>query len=328
MLLSGCYLTHVSTGQTRLLLAREPIEALLRDPSTPEPLRASLVRVARVREFAAGLGLKVGKRYTQYAPWPGDRIVTTVVATRPGEVDAAGFWFPIVGRVPYKGYFDVTRADAEAARLRARGLDVCEVPVPAYSTLGWFDDPVTGPMLRMSEADLVETLLHELVHATLFAASDADWNEGVASFVGEEARVRFYAEHAGSEAAQEQRERVGQRRAVRRALLAARLAARRAYAEHPPGPERDAARAEVDLSARAAIAALPLPEGEAQRLAQRLRTNDACLALAATYAGLTPCLEARLAALDGDLAKLVLALRAANESDDPRSAAGCSAGST
>jgi predicted aminopeptidase len=286
--------------------------------------------VALVREFGAELGLEVGNRYTQYAPWPGDRIVTTVVATRPGEVDAAGFWFPIVGRVPYKGYFDVTRAEAEALRLRERGLDVCEVPVPAYSTLGWFDDPVTGPMLRLPEGDLVETLLHQLVHATLFAADDADWNEGVASFVGEEARVRFYAAHVGSDAAEAERRRVAQRRAVRRVLMDARSAARRAYAGHPPGPARDAARAEVDRAARAAIAALPLPEGEAQRIAERVRTNDACLALAATYAGLTPCLDARLAALDGDLTRLVAALRAANEADDPRraffGAQGCTPG--
>ena len=134
--------------------------------------------------------------------------------------------------------------------------------------------------------------------------------------------MRFYAEHAGARR-QEQRERVEQRRAVRRVLLAARVAARRAYAEHPAGSERDAARAAVDRSARAAIAALPLPEGEAQRLVQRLRTNDACLALAATYAGLTPCLAERLEALDGDLAQLIAALQAANEADDPRVAAGC-----
>jgi predicted aminopeptidase len=307
----------------RLLSAREPIDSVLADPDTPEPLRSELARVARVREFASLLGLRVGNRYTQYAPWPGDRIVTTVVATRPGEVEPAGFWFPIVGRVPYKGYFDVARADAEAARLRAEGLDVCEVPVPAYSTLGWFDDPVTGPMLRQPEGDLVETLLHELVHATLFSASDADWNEGVASFVGEVARVRFYAQLGGDEAVQAQRVRVEQRRAVRRALMDARSAARRVYAEHAPGAARDAARAGVDRSARAAVAALPLPEAGA--LSARIRTNDACLALAATYAGLTPCLSARLDALDGDLAKLVAALAAANEADDPRRAAGCGA---
>ena len=325
--LSGCYLTHIGAGQTRLLLAREPIDALRADTATPEPVRARLELVARVRGFAEQLGLRVGKRYTHYAPWPGDRIVTTVVATRPGEVEASGFWFPIVGRVPYKGYFDVARAGAEAQRLRERGLDVCEVAVPAYSTLGWFDDPVTGPMLRQPEGDLVETLLHELVHATLFVASDADWNEGVASFVGEEARVRFFAGYAGSEAALDERRRVEQRRAVRRELLEARLAARRAYAEHPPGAERDAARAEVDRRAREAIAALPLPEGQAQALATRLRTNDACLALAATYSGLTPCLGARLSALQGDLAQLVSALGAANATDDPRAAlfgaAGC-----
>src|SRR5262245_13232033 len=78
--LTGCYLAHVATGQTRVLAARERIDVVLADPATEDELRDRLVRVSQVRDFASELGLRVGKRYTHYAPWPGDRVVTTVVA--------------------------------------------------------------------------------------------------------------------------------------------------------------------------------------------------------------------------------------------------------
>ena len=303
---------------------------MLGDASTPPALRDRLVLVAQVRDFAAELGLRVGTRYTQYAPWPGDRIVTTVVATRAGEVEPAGFWFPIVGRVPYKGYFDPARADDEAASLRASGLDVCESPVAAYSTLGWFDDPVTEPMLREPEGDLVETLFHELLHATVYLRGDSEWSEGTASFVGEEARVRFYAATRGEEAAARERERVSARRRLREALLATREEVQRLYAGSAPGPARDAARAELDRRTREAVAALA-PPGQGAVWSAHVSTNDACLALAATYAGLTPCLDARLDALHGDLGALVSQLVAAGQSAHPShalfGAAGCPAGS-
>ena len=128
----GCYYTHLAAGQTRLLLARRPLEAALADPALEPALRAQLALVREVRGFAPGIGLRLGGQYTSYAAWPGDRVVTSVVTTRPGEIEAAPFRFPIVGRVPYKGFFDAARAEGEAERLRARGWDVCLVPVPAY----------------------------------------------------------------------------------------------------------------------------------------------------------------------------------------------------
>ena len=221
--------------------------------------------------------------------------------------------------MPYKGYFDLASATAEAEHLRASGLDVCESRVPAYSTLGWFDDPVTGPMLREPEAELVETLFHELVHATFYVPGDADWSEGSASFVGEEARVRFYAQTQGPEAGARERARVETRRRYRDALLRARQEAERVYAELPPGAAREAARADVDRRAREAVVALAPPD-EAAVWSARVRTNDACLALAATYSALTPCLAARLEAQQGDLAALIAELRAAAQVEDPRGA--------
>jgi predicted aminopeptidase len=300
--------------------ARQPIEALLADPATPADLRQRLALVQEARAFARSLGLEVAGQYTSYVEWPGDRVVTTVVVTRPGEVTPAGWYFPILGRVPYKGFFEREKAKAEAARQRAKGLDVCEVAVSAYSTLGWLDDPVTGPMIRAEEGPTVETILHELVHATVYLRGQADFNEGVASFIGEEGSVRFYAETQRPEAAQRERARIEDWRQVQAATLRLRQRVEELYASKPGGDERDAARSQLERRAWETIAALPLTTRDAREVAESLRLNDACLALTGTYAAnLAPYTE-KLAALGGDLRTFVMRLREAAESPDPRAA--------
>jgi len=313
----GCYLAHVAQGQLRLLRAERPIEEVVRDPATPDELRASLTTLQDARRYARDLGLEVGDQYTSYVDWPGDRIVTIVATSRPGEVTPAGFWFPFLGRLPYKGYFDPARADSEADRWRRRGLDTCIAPVPAYSTLGWMADPITAPMLAYGEGAAVETVFHELVHATVYLKDHAAFNESVASFVGEEASVAFYASRSAPERAQSRRAEIEEQRQLDAALMALRDDVAALYARMPPGPERDAARAALDADARAAVAALPLETRDADFLADALRLNDACLALIATYGSDQPRFEAVLADLGGDLAAFVARLRAAADSADP-----------
>jgi predicted aminopeptidase len=317
---SGCYLTHVARGQLRLLRARQPIEQLLADAATPPDLRARLVLVLDVRDHARRLGLEVGGQYTSFAEWPGDRVATVIVAARPGEVLPAGFRYPLVGRLPYKGFFDPERADTEAERLRARGLDVCISPVRAYSTLGWLDDPVTGPLLRGPEGSLVETLIHELVHATAYWRGDPDLSEGVAAFVGQEGAVHFYAERGDEALARRERERVADDRLVRAALLDFRSQIVALGERLPAGTERNAARAALERDLRTRVAGLPLASREAEPLAEELRLNDACLAWYGTYYADTPRFAALLDALGGDLPAFVARLRTAAGEDDPRAA--------
>jgi predicted aminopeptidase len=316
----ACYLGHVARGQLRLLRASQPIETVLDDPATPAAVRLRLTLVLEVREFARALGLSVEDQYTRYAPWPGDHVVTTVVTTRPGEVHPAGFWFPIVGRVPYKGYFEAARAASEAERLRGRGFDVCLVKVPAYSTLGWFDDPVTDPMLRLSEGSLVETLLHELTHATIFVRDHAAFNEGIASFVGEEARVRFYAAARGTQAADAERRQVTENRRVQAELLRVRDEIESLYASRQPDAARDAQRADIETRGRAHIARLELASRDASELASGIRLNDACLALVGTYASEIDRFAAALASLGGDLQAFLKRARQAAGASDPERA--------
>ncbi len=316
----GCYLGHLAVGQARLLNARRPIDDVIADPATPAPLRERLAWIHEVRAFASRLGLEVDEQYTSYVEWPGDRVVTTVVATPPGSLEPHGFWFPIVGRVPYKGFFDPARAEEEAERLRTDGFDVCVVPVRAYSTLGWFEDPITGPMLRGSDGALVETLLHELVHATVYLPSEADFNEGVASFIGEEGSVRFFAETRGSEAAARERERVADGRRIAASVLAFRREVEQLYASVAADGPRAATRAAAETRARASIAALPLQTRNAAQVASQLRLSDACLALARTYAADVDAYAARLASLGGDLTAFVARMREAAETEQPRGA--------
>lgn len=312
----GCYYSHLASGQIRLLMAREPIEDVRADPETPEPLREQLALVERARRFASELGLEVGGRYTSYVDWPGDRVVTTIVAAKPGEVTAAGFHFPLVGDVPYKGFFDAEAAEAEAQALRGEGLDVCVVPVTAYSTLGWMDDPVTGPMLRRGDARLVETVLHELVHATVFVPSQPEFNEGVARFIGQEAAVRFYASEA--EAGEAERTRVREDRRVAAEILGFREQVAALYQRTRDPADARSERDAMERAFRVRLAALPLSSRDASRLAEHARLNDACLALSGTYAADDARYERLLEALDGDLVRFIARLRESAAADDPR----------
>ncbi|MCA9506621.1 MAG: aminopeptidase, partial [Myxococcales bacterium] len=145
---TGCYYGELASGQLRMLWRREPIETVRADPDRPASTRDLLGLVGSVRKHAKAVGLEVGRQYTSYVEWPGDRVVTTLVRTRPGSLEPVPWRYPLLGRLPYRGYFDRAKAEAEAVRLREReGYDVCETGVTAYSTLGWLADPVTSPML-------------------------------------------------------------------------------------------------------------------------------------------------------------------------------------
>jgi len=300
--------------------AQRPIEEVLADPGTPPDLHRQLRAVQRARDYAQVLGLDVDEQYTSYVDWPGDRVVTTVITTRPGEVTPAGFWFPFLGRVPYKGFFEPARAEAEAEKLRGEGLDVCVVPVPAYSTLGWLKDPVTAPMLRRGEGQAVETIFHELVHASVYVKDHADFNETVASFIGQEASVRFYEQDETPGAARARRGAVQDDRAVSAALLDLRERVEALYERSDPGPERDTARSRFASETRAEIAALPLRGRDPSELAEAIRLNDACLALWGTYSAETNRYVAKLDAIGGDLPAFIVLLREAAGAPDPAEA--------
>ncbi len=307
---SGCYYSHLASGQLKLLWRREPIEEVIVDPDRPAKTKDMLRLVEAVRQFALELGLRVDDQYTSFVEWPGDRIVTTLVRTRPGSLEAVPHWFPFVGELPYKGYFDRAWAEAEADRMRREeGFDVCVSPITAYSTLGWLADPVTSPMLARGPAILVETLLHELVHATAFLAEEVDFNESVAQFIGQEAAVQFFAQRPNDNQtdgpdAHRVRDSIEDRRQIAAALLAFRNRLIDLEGSKEPGTTRD----EVETQERAELARLPLRVLDANRVAARARLSNACLALFGTYARDLPRHARVFEALDRDLVAMIARL--------------------
>lgn len=189
----GRYLVRAAWTEGSILARRKPIPALVASPSTDSVTRAKLELVLAARAFAAdSVGLSAGESFTTYSPLPRDTLVLVVAASRRDALRPYTWWFPIVGRVPYKGYFDPNDALAEARDLEARGLDTYVRPASAFSTLGWFNDPLVSSTLHEDSATLANTVIHELTHSTFYAPGQAVFNESFANFVGYHGAMWFF----------------------------------------------------------------------------------------------------------------------------------------
>jgi predicted aminopeptidase len=181
------YYSHLARGEYAMLAARRPIARVIADPATDAPLKLRLELAAQARAFASDhLNLPRNRSYTQYADLHRPYAMWNVFAAPEFSLEAARQCFPIAGCVAYRGYYVFERADAEAARQRARGRETWIGGVPAYSTLGWFADPILNTMLRWSDDDLAATIFHELAHQRLYVKGDTEFNESFATFVQRE----------------------------------------------------------------------------------------------------------------------------------------------
>lgn len=195
--LAGCaqlgYYTHLARGQIELLSKRERIEAIVGDPSRDAELRRRLGLVLEARRFAVeSLALPDNASYTLYADLGRPYVLWNVFATPEFSLAPVESCFPISGCVAYRGHYSRERADAYAETLRVKGYDVEIGGVPAYSTLGWFDDPVLNTMLHWSDAVLIGTVFHELAHQRLYAKDDTTFNESYARFVEQEGARQYF----------------------------------------------------------------------------------------------------------------------------------------
>lgn len=180
LLKQGASLLEYSTGA-------RPVQSLLDDPSTAPDTREFLLRVQDIRRFAVEkVGLKSNDNYASYKEIRRDHLVDVVQACDAVSFDAYQWGYPFLGRLPYRGYYDLSDAQAEAARLRREGYDVIVRPVDAFSTLGFLRDPLYSFMKRYSPFEIASLIIHEQTHATLFLKGQPDFNEEMASFVGEE----------------------------------------------------------------------------------------------------------------------------------------------
>jgi predicted aminopeptidase len=203
LLLSACspiYVMRAGIEEARILNRRRPIVRVIEDPTTTEETRRKLRLVLQARDFAQhALDLNAGESYTTYSWIDSDTLLLVVSGSRKDRLQAHTWWFPIVGHVPYKGFFDFDAAHREAARLEQAGYDSYVRPSGAFSTLGWFNDPLLNTMLRYDDVSLVNTVIHELLHNTVFIPGRVSFNESFASFVGERGAIEFFCNRDGEE---------------------------------------------------------------------------------------------------------------------------------
>jgi predicted aminopeptidase len=182
---TGRYLVRAAWEEGKIQRRRRPIADLVADPSTDPRTRGKLRLVVEARTFAAdSLGLRVGESFTTYTRLEHDTLVLVLSAAYRDRLERYGWWFPVVGRVPYKGFFDYAEARRAADDLRRDSLDVYLRPASAFSTLGWFNDPLLSTTLSEDSLDLANTVIHELTHNTFYAPGQAVFNESFANFVG------------------------------------------------------------------------------------------------------------------------------------------------
>jgi len=199
---TGCstgYLADTAYHHLRLLARRAPIDDVIADPDTDPVVRERLSRVAAIRQFAAhDLGMAVDDNYATYVAIDGPYVTHNLSACPPDRFAPYQWHFPVVGAVPYKGFFHRDQAEQEERELRHAGYETYLRGVRAYSTLGWLSDPVFSTMLGDDPYELADLLFHELTHATVFIRGQIDFNESLASFVAEEATLQYVAREAGA----------------------------------------------------------------------------------------------------------------------------------
>jgi predicted aminopeptidase len=170
------YLTRAGFEETRILSRRVPISAMARDSSAPLHLRQAAGLVVEVREFARAMGLDAGETYTTFTDVGRDTLLLVLTASPKECLCPVTWWYPIVGRVPYKGFFDADEARAAADHYAGRGYDINLRESSAFSTLGWFNDPLLSTAITTDSVELAALVFHEIGHNSLWVKGATDFN--------------------------------------------------------------------------------------------------------------------------------------------------------
>ncbi|MHC8302443.1 aminopeptidase [Pseudomonas sp. ZS1P83] len=198
LLFNGCagvsYYGQLASGQLQLLRAREPVSTVIADPARDQLLRAHLTQSQKARTFASQhLHLPDNQSYRLYADIGRPFVVWNVFATSEFSLTPQSHCFPIAGCVAYRGYYSQSAARGEAALQRLQGMDVSIGGVEAYSTLGWFNDPIISSMMSWGDERLATLIFHELAHQRFYVKDDTEFNESFATFVEQEGTRQWRA---------------------------------------------------------------------------------------------------------------------------------------
>lgn len=308
-LTGAAYLWQAAAGQFELVWRAEPVRRLIDDPATDPQLRERLALALEIRAFAVReLALPDNDSYTRYVALDRPFVVWNVFAAPPLSLKLRESCFPVAGCVGYRGYFSQAGAEAWAKQARAEGYEAFVAGVPAYSTLGWFDDPLLSSFLGRDELELARLIFHELAHQKLYVKGDTTFNESYATVVERVGLHRWLDARLAAGADPALRERWA-RRATHRNDFLGLLRAYRArlealFALPIDEAEKFAARERLFDRLRAEYADLRAAwggfAGYDRWFAQRLTTAQ--LASIAAYDDLTPAFERLLDAQGGDIA--------------------------
>jgi predicted aminopeptidase len=185
-------------GQLNIIWNARPVEEFLDNPQFPDSLKRKLVLINEVRRYAIdSLGLKDTRNYKTLYDQKGQEIMWVVTASEPFKLKAKEWDFPVLGSVPYKGFFNKDLALKLREELIEEGWDVSIRNPGGWSTLGWFTDPILSKMLERSEGDLANLIIHEMSHSTIFIKDSIDFNENLATFIGDRGAEKFLAHKYG-----------------------------------------------------------------------------------------------------------------------------------
>lgn len=318
--LCGCqtagYYTQAVLGHCQIMSRQRSCERLLAAPETSTELRRKLILARDLCAFAEGeLGLPSNGAYRRYADLERRYVVWNVYAAPGFSLEPRTWWYPFVGSLDYRGYFKETLAARYAARLARQGWDVHVEGVEAYSTLGWFNDPLLNTFLHHEPAIVAEVLFHELAHQKLFASGDTDFNEAFATTVAQTGVRRWLASKGATEPLARYESALARNETFVRIVEHARRELESQYQQLPDGvvgPGARAAKQEVMDALRADFEALRATSdayaGYEAWFAGDL--NNATLNSVATYYHLVPAFQQMLTAHQGDLTSFYATVKA------------------
>lgn len=304
--LSGCatvgYYAQSISGHMEIMSRSQAIEGIVNEQGPDGQLEQRLQLALAARRYASeALGLPNNDSYKTYADINRPYAVWNVIATPAFSIEPKQWCFLFVGCIQYRGYFDRQAAEAYAAELADEGYDVYIAGARAYSTLGWFDDPLLNTMVFQSEARLVGVIFHELAHQRLYVKGDSAFNEAFATTVEREGVRRWFRQRP--EPFQAYMRRESRQRAFHDLLLETRARLAELYARNLPDPQTRQRKRQLFDNLRERYASWKRRfdyDGYDQWMRQPL--NNAHLALVATYNDLVPHFQALLGQLDNDLA--------------------------